>query len=242
MITQVHASYAQKYRLSVNAGGNASFLPGFQNNIITAKRSALIEPEFGEENGNFIAAGNYYAKTKPGAGFYVDGVVDRYLKNNWTVSVSLGFNRVAFTYETEQADNSQMMQQAQQRLGDIRLLYLNSRFLNVTKRWGRFGVQAGPVLSYLVHKKYTQSVSFYGEEASVPVVYAIGDDKGAARKLLAGADLAVHYQLVHNLNIDLRVQRYFTPVYQKEQTGDDRYKKGKPLQLSAGLSYRLAGF
>ncbi len=242
MMTQLSTGFTQQYRLSVNGGGNASFLPAFQNSMITAKRNSLFVPELNGVNGDFIRGGSYHARTKAGVGFYVDGAVDRRLRNDWAVSVSLGLNQVAFTYDTEQPDNSPMMKQALSVLGDLRLLYLNSRCLNVTKRWGRFEAQAGPVISYLIHKKYTRSVSFHGEEESVAVAYAIGDDKGAARKFLAGADLAVHYRVVRNLNIDLRAQRYFTPIYQKEQTGEDRYKKGKPLQLSLGFNYRLAGF
>lgn len=245
MITQLHTGFAQQYRLSLNGGINASFVPAFQNNLSIAKRSSLIGQELlylNQGSGSFFAPGSHRSATKPGAGFYVDGSVDRRLRNNWTVSISLGLNRVAFRYDAEQPDNNPLMKQAQSVLGDIRLLYLNSRFLNVTKQWGRFEAQAGPVISYLIHKKYTRNVSFYGEEESKPVVYTIGDDKGAAQKLLAGADLAVYYRVMRNLNAGLRGQRYFTPVYQKEQTGEDRYKKGKPLQLSLGLSYRLAGF
>lgn len=241
-VSQLYTGFAQQYRFSVNGGGNASFLPGFQNSVITAKRSGSFVPELNGGNSDFIIGRSSHASTKPGFGFYIDGAVDRYLKNNWTISVSLGLNQVAFTYDTEYPDNSPMMKQAQSVLSDLRLLYLNSRFLNLTKRWGRFEAQAGPVISYLVHKKYSRSVSFYGEEESVPVVYTIGDDKGAAWKFLAGADLGIRYRLVRNLNIDLRGQRYFTPVYQKEQTGEDRYKKGKPLQVSLGFNYRLAGF
>lgn len=245
MMTQLHTGFTQQYRLSVNGGGNASFLTGFQNSIMTARRTALFDPELGGENGNSIAGRSSHASTKPGVGFYVDGTVDRCLKNNWTVSVSLGLNQVAFSYDMDPDkswDNSPMMQQALPVISDLRLLYLHSRLLNVTKQWGRFEAQAGPVLSYLVHKKYTRSVSFYENGGSVPAVITIGDNKGEARKFLAGADLAVRYRILRNLGIDLRAQRYFTPVYQKEQTGEDRYKKGRPLQLSLGLNYRLAGF
>ncbi len=239
MVTQLYAGYAQQYSLSVNAGGNASFVKNFQSKIIYVED--FVIPDYINIDNSRQSPVNYSApsQTKPGVGFYVDGAITRRLANHWGLSASLGVTQTVFTYDTKIGMEAVSMKSVWNGYGDSRFTYLYSKLLNVEKQFNRLSLQAGPVLNYLIAKKYSNTIIRYGSDGKAVSGYF--EEKGLPRKLLIGGQLNMRYRVLKPLDVVLGAGYSFSSLYQKENTGMDVYKKSKPLQISLGLHYRLAG-
>jgi len=237
---------AQKYRLSVQAGGNTSFISKFDNKYTYAQRplnpyDGILAPG----TGNTIM-GMDKTNTKPEEkiGFLADLQIERKLQNNWGISASLGVNQVAYSYETPAfvATTDQTLKKALNKIGDVKLLYLTTRLANISKRWNRFAITAGPELSYVLRKKYVTAVSWQTTQDDRHYLSVAGDGKGEANKLLIGAALGVQYEAGKNFYVRLGGQKIFSSLYKKEGTAADVHKKSRPIQVELGIGYRIAGF
>jgi len=111
--------------------------------------------------------------------------------------------------------------------GDTRLTYLTSRPLNLTRSFQRFSLQAGPVLNYLIDKKDNNTVVIYNNGEPTGAYF---EQKGSAKKFLAGVHLNARYAVTKRLEIMLGGQYFMSATY-KEQ--------GKPRQVQLGVSYTL---
>lgn len=237
---QLHTGFAQQYRFSVSGGGNASFLKNFQSEIRYVEGFVIPDLLIIDNGKNLRAQYNAPSQAQAKTGFYADGMLTRKLRDNWGLSVSLGVMQTAFTYDTKIGMDGVSMKSVWNGYGDSRFTYLYSKLLNVEKQFNRLGLQAGPVLSYLVAKKYSNTVIRYGSDGKAVAGYF--EEKGAPRKFLVGGQLHMRYQILKPLDIVLGAGYSFNALYKKENTGEDMYKKSRPLQVSLGLNYRLVGF
>ena len=240
MVAQLHVGLSQQYRFSVTAGANTSFMKDFQSEILYTE-GFLIPGYIDINNAKSLRAGySTPSQTKPKTGFYADGVLTRTLRNNWGLSVSLGVLQTAFTYDTKIGMDMVSMKSVWNGYGDSRFTYLYSRLLNVEKKFNRLGFQAGPVLNLLIAKKYSNTIIRY-DDAGEPVA-GYFETKGDLRKMLMGGRLDMSYRLLRSVELVLGAGYSFNALYKKENTGEDMYQKSRPLQVSLGLNYRLAGF
>lgn len=240
------AALAQKYSLTVNGGGNMSFVPDYPASFMIAEFNPLM-PEFYDLNmGNInsiTSMSGVTSKSKHKVGFYVDAALERKLQNQWGLSLSLGLNQIAFEHLIQTSNGSaQILKDAFRSFKDNRFLYLSSRFLNVSKSVSKFKLEAGPVLGYLLSKKMNNRYGVMETKDGTTTATLVTDARGDANKFMAGANLGAQYEVAPKLAVKLGGQYYFTSVYKKEGTYVDAYKKSKPLQVSLGLSYRIAAF
>lgn len=112
----------------------------------------------------------------------------------------------------------------------------------MSKSISKFKVKAGPALGYLLSKKMYNQYRVVETKDGISTITVVADGRGDANKFMAGANLDAQYEVAPKLAVKLGEQYYFTSVYKKEGTYVDVYKKSKPLQVSLGLSYRIADF
>lgn len=238
---------AQNFDLKLNAGANATQINKFQNKLTIV--DAFIVPGLytveNAKNTPQVAEPTVATNYKPG--FFVDAELGKELWNDWKLSLSLGLQEVSFTYDTRLPANNIIntdtsMKAVIGNYGNTNLLYINSRVANISKTFSRISLQAGPLLSYLVHKKYNNTYLFYSNEDKTNATAGIFEQKGDATKLLLGAHLNLRYKLFTPLEVMIGSQYFFNSIYKKEGTYEPMYKKSKPLQLMIGLSYRVAYF
>ena len=174
------------------------------------------------------------------------------MENNWSISASLGVNNVAYSYETPTfgiATTDPTLKDALNKIGDVKLLYLTTRLANISKKWNRFALTAGPELNYLLSKKYISSVSWQWQSAQNDKQYisSVNDSKSDAHKFLIGATLGARYDIGKSFYARLGSQKIFTSLYKKGNTESSFYKsnvheKSRPIQIELGIGYRFAGF
>ena len=232
---------AQQYSLSLQAGGNSAFISKFGNEYHYAQRP-LNPYEFIDTDGNFTN-GFTMGKTSPTSSinFFADLQLERKLSNNWGISASLGINRIAYSYEVPSfvITDDPTLRSALDKIGDVKLTYLTSRLANVSKKWNRFTLTAGPELSYIIHKNYVTTVSWEAVKDDKSYLAMAGDGKGDANKLLLGATLGLHYDLSHRFYLRLGAQKIFSSLYKKDEAYEDLYKSSRPLQAELGLGFRI---
>lgn len=239
---------AQKYQLNVQAGGNTSFISKFDNEYVYAQKVSLSDQinylDPGE--GSFINSISIDdTKIEKKAGFFADVQIERKLANNWGISVSLGVNQLAYSYETPTfgiTTTNQTLNDAFNKMGDVKLTYLTTRLANVSKKWNRINVTAGPELSYVLSKKYINRVSWQTMQDDRHYLSLIGDGKGDANKLLIGAALGARYEISKNFYVRLGGQKIFSSLYKKEGTAAEVHKKSRPIQAELGLGFRITSF
>lgn len=244
LISGTLVSNAQKYQLSVQAGGNTSFISKFDNEYKSAQRP-LNPYEFLDmaEGHSVSSIGIDKTKTENRIGFFADVQIERQLRNNWGISASLGVNQVAYSYETPAfvITTDQTLKNALSKIGDVKLTYLTTRLANISKKWNRLTLTGGPELSYLVSKKYVSAVSWQTIQNEKQYLSIAGDGKGDVNKLLIGATLGLRYNVGKNFYVRLGGQKIFSSLYKKEGTHEDVYKKSRPLQAELGLGFRITG-
>ncbi|HMR82893.1 MAG TPA: hypothetical protein PKE30_07165, partial [Niabella sp.] len=168
--------------------------------------------------------------------------IERKLQNNWGISASLGVNQVAYSYETpafEITTTNPALNSALNKMGDVRILYLTTKLANISKKWNRFTITAGPELSYLISKKYINMVSWQTVQDEKQYLSVVRDGKGDASKLLVGAALGIHYDISSRFYARLGAQKIFSSLYKKDGAHEDVYKKSRPLQAELGLGFRI---
>jgi hypothetical protein len=234
---------AQQFDLKINAGGNLTMMPGFQNQIYIVDRFAVP---------GWININNAYnqpivtksaSKTSAGIGYNIEAEVGKKLGDKWKLSLSVGLMQLRYNYDTYISQsfykNDFYLGDVNDKYGESKFTYLTSRPLNVTRLFNRFSVQAGPVLSFLLDKKYINTVVIYDQNTG-EAAGAFFEEKGDAQKVLFGAHLNTRYAVVKNLEVMLGAQYFFNSVYKSEGTYEGIHDKSKPLQFQLGLSYNFA--
>lgn len=234
---------AQKFDLKINAAANLTLMPDFQNRIYIVDGFIMpgaIGVQFAR---NPPAVATPTSTTNPGAGFTVEAEIGMKLNDTWKLSLALGLMQLRYDYDTH---ISQSFYKNDFYLGDVlaeygktKFTYLNLRPLNVTRMFNRFSLQAGPVLSYLLSKQYTNTVVIYNTSTS-EAVGGFFEGKGNAQKFLFGAHLNTRYAVIKHLELILGAQYFFNSLYQSEGTYEPLRDKSKALQLQLGLSYNFA--
>ncbi|MFT3902534.1 MAG: hypothetical protein QM727_05145 [Niabella sp.] len=241
-------SNAQKYQLNVQAGGNTSFISKFYNEYVYIEGTSPFDffYEFNSDNrGLYGSYGFDDIKVKNKAGFFFDAQVERKLANHWGISASLGLNQINYTYETPLAQKNlfnEPINNAIRDFGDTRLLYLTSRLANVSKKWGRFTLAAGPELNLLLKRNYTKTVVSQVTKGDKTMKAVFTELRGDATWFLFGANLNMKYDISKGFYITLGGQKIFSSLYEKEGTAADVHKKSRPLQAEIGVGYRIAEF
>ncbi|GAB3414649.1 hypothetical protein GCM10027516_05390 [Niabella aquatica] len=248
-------SNAQKYTVSVQAGGNTSFISKFVNAYTYAQKPLEFDYELdpGMGTDNFIRGVEIKdTKTRNKLGFFADVQMERNLKNNWGIGASLGVNKIAYSYETPDfgitiADP--VLNNELSKMGNVKLLYLTTRLVNISKRWNRFSLIAGPELSYLLSKKYVTTVTWQWQSVqnSKQYISSVSDAKGNASQLLIGAVLGAQYDMGKRFYVRVSSQKIFTSLYKNQEPLNNFYKtnvheKSRPLQAELGLGFRVTGF
>lgn len=246
LFLSVVGTHAQNFDIKISAGANATSIPKFQNQL------TIID---GFSVPGLYTIGN--AKNPPivvetpstpnyKAGFFADAELAKELWNNWKLSVSLGVSQINYTYDTRVPATSLSPDTSMKALfsnyGDTRMFYFSSRFLNVTKSFNRVSLQLGPVVNYLVNKKFDNTYLFFDKADSLNAKAAIFEQKGGANKWLLGGHFNLRYKISPPLEIMIGTQYFFNSLYPKAETYGPIYRKTKPLQLQLGLSYRIAYF
>jgi len=236
-------THAQKFELKINAGANLTLLPDLNNKIYTA--NGFVVPGFiNINNARQVSIGEYPSKTKTGFGFNVEAEAGKKLNDKWKLSFALGLMQMRYDYDTYIPQsfykNDFYLSDLTDKYGDTKLTYLTARPLNVSRTFKRFSVQGGAILSYLINKKYTNSVVLYNEGTG-EAAGAFFEEKGDAQKFLFGAHLNARYSVAHNLEVMLGGQYFFNSLYKSEGTFKPLHDKSKALQVQLGLSYDLGG-
>lgn len=235
---------AQKIELKVNACANVSLLPSFNNQIMIVNGFTIPGYISPANAANPPMSTTATSKTKPQAGFNVEVEAGEKLSDRWKISLSLGVNQIRYDYDThiDQSilyKNNFDLSELTTKYGDSKFTYLTSRPLNVSLTFDRFSLQAGPIVSYLISKKYTNEVVL----SNVDTHEAIGaffESKGDIRKFLYGAHLNARMAVAKNLEVMLGSQYFLNSLYKKENTYKPIYDKSKALQIQLGLSYNIA--
>lgn len=217
--------------------------PGFQSRIVIVDRFVIP---------GLISINNAYnppaetktaSKTSPGFGYNIEAEVGKKLGDKWKISLSVGLMQLCYDYDTYISrsfyKNDFSLANEYDEYGDSKFTYFTFRPLNVTRVFQRFSVQAGPVLSFLLSKKYINTVVIYdantGEASG-----AFFEEKGDVQKVLFGAHLNTRYEIIKNLEVMLGTQYFFNSLYKSGGTYKGMYDKSKPLQFQLGLSYNFA--
>ncbi|MCH5715467.1 hypothetical protein [Niabella hibiscisoli] len=178
-------------------------------------------------------------------GFFADIALEKMLKNNWSLSLSLGVNQVSYTYDGSIAIpeysntpgeatswRSLNLKTLDPDYGNTKMLYLTSRAFHIAKKWSKFTVAAGPQFNYLLSKKYTNSILLDTDPSKQGYEDGVFEARGDARKLLIGATLSAKYNVTHRLYIVAGGQKWFSSLYEKENTSANVHQKAAPYRQS----------
>ena len=238
------ATLAQKIELKVNAGANVSILPNFNNQIIIINGFIVPGVITTANAANPPMGTTVPSKTKPQAGFNFEVEAGKKLSERWKISLSLGVNQIRYDYDTHiyqsilyKSDFD--LSELTTKYGDSKFTYLTSRPLNISLTFHRFSVQAGPIVSYLIGRKYSNYVVLSNPD-NREAIGAFFESKGDIQKFLYGAHLNARMVVAKNLEIMLGGQYFLNSLYKKEITYKPIYDKSKALQIQLGLSYNLA--
>lgn len=212
LLTSVLALNAQTYKVNIQMGGNTTFISKFDNTHIYVE-DFLVPAYYNINSGRNIST---YTKTTPiklRPGFFADIAIEKMLQNNWSLNLSLGVDQVNYTYDgtiaTAEYSNTPGggsgigsavdLKSLYADYGDTKMLYLTSRALNVSKKWGRFTVTAGPQLNYLLSKKYANIILLDTDPSKEGYEDGIFETRGDANRLLIGAALSAKYHITPRL-------------------------------------------
>lgn len=230
---------AQNWELKINAGGNTTFVSGITGKIIYGQTPYGIAWEDLNSGQILGTIGTTNTTTKNKFGIYVDGEMMRHLPNGWGISLSAGINTMNYTYDIHlDSSDTTSMKQIDQNFGDTKLLYLSSRFLNVTKSFSNLTLSAGPVLNVLIHDN-GQGKIYYHDNGNNTFNY-IAAPLHKPVKFLYGGNLSVGYKLAEPLELKAGAEYFFNSVYKKgENAINEADKKVHPFQIMLGLSYSI---
>lgn len=255
LLTSVFALNAQTYKVNIQAGANTSFISKFDNSY-TYVEDFLVPAYYDLNSGRNISTYTKTTHIKLQPGFFADIAIEKILQNNWSLSLSLGLNQMNYTYDgaivTAEYPNtagsggsmgsSADLKSLYSDYGDTKMLYLTSRAFNVSKKWSRFAVTAGPQLNYLLSKKYTNTILLDTDPSKEGYEDGIFEARGDANKLLIGATLSAKYHITPRLYIVAGGQKWFSSLYEKQNTSDDVHRKSRPIQAELGIGYNITGF
>lgn len=236
---------AQNWELKLNAGANTTFINNIHGDFSFSRTGDPFSLD--PEDRPFISTySTDETETDIKLGFYADAELFRHLRNDWALSLSLGVSKSNFTYDIMFSGSSDTTsaKQIDDEFGDTKLLYISSRFLNVTKSFSNLSVSAGPVLNFLIHDNGEGKTVYRNNEDNSVDAFHVSLHKPA--KIIYGGNLALGYKLAEPLEVRLGAQYFFNSVYKKGEetyfgeTNDNR--KANPLYLSLGLSYSLFKF
>ncbi|MGE9311739.1 hypothetical protein ACLOAU_08835 [Niabella sp. CJ426] len=246
---------AQKYKVNIQAGVNTTFISKFDNTNVYAENFSI--PGYYQLNtaGQIRSMSARETRIQKRPGFFADIAVEKMLQNNWSLSLSLGVNQVYYTYNgfigipeysgaPGAGDQVRLidLKSIEPDYGDTKMLYLTSRAFNVSKKWSRFTVTAGPQLNYLLSKKYTNTILLDTDPSKEGYEDGIFEARGDANKLLIGATLSAKYHITHRLYLVAGGQKWFSSLYEKQNTSDDVHRKSRPIQAELGIGYNITGF
>lgn len=236
-------AFAQKIDLKVNAGGNLSLLPNFDNQIIIVNGFVIpgVISVNNTANPPMVTTSKSVTKAQPG--FYLDVEAGKTFCHSWKISLSLGVSQIRYDYDTHISQsfykNDFNLSDLTSKYGDTKLTYLTSRPLNVSYSFGKLSLQTGPVVSYLVAKKISNYVVL-SNASSGEAIGGFFETKGDAQQFLFGAHLNARLEVAKNLEIMLGSQYYFNSLYQSTGTYQPLRDKSKALQVLLGISYNLS--
>ncbi|OQP64128.1 hypothetical protein A3860_22240 [Niastella vici] len=233
---------AQKFELQINANGNFTWLPDFKNRIYIV--DGFIVPNLIDINNarNPPVITETRSETRPGGGYTIEAEVAKRINERWKLSFAVGVMEMSFSYRTYIA---QSFYRNDFYLGNsnTNLTYLIIRPVNVAFNSKRFIIQGGPVVSYLLGKKYTNRVVIYDINTHPwEALGAFFEEKGDAQKMLYGAHAYAGINVARNIDLLVGSQYFFNSIYKKEGTYKPLYDKGKAFQAQLGISYHLARF
>ncbi len=237
---------AQGFDIKLSAGANSTYMRNFDGNYTIETGELGVTPSLNQLPSHTTQGfGNVHSVANYKVGAFADAEFGIEFWNKWRLSFSLGGNQITYTYDTKIPANNWTGKDTSVKAmipsyGDTRLLYLSSRFANLSKSFGKISLQAGPVLHYLLHKKYENS--FYFRDTANMTYSNFKEERGAANHFLIGGNLNLRYTLIRELEVMVGTQYFFSKLYDKEGTAKDQYQKSNPLQLQVGLSYRIAYF
>ncbi|MBS0025849.1 outer membrane beta-barrel protein [Chitinophaga sp. 22321] len=235
---------AQKTDFKVNASANISVLPAFNNQIIIVNGFIVPGAISVANAANPPMTTSSTSSTKSQIGFNVEVEAGKKLSDRWKISLSLGINQIRFDYDTHIYQsvlykNDFDLSELTTKYGDSKFTYLSSRPFNVSLTFNRFALQAGPIISYLIGKKYSNYV-LVSNTGTGEAIGAFFESKGDIQKFLYGAHLNARIGVAKNLEIMLGGQYFLNSLYKKEVTYKPIYDKSKALQFQLGLSYNFA--
>lgn len=236
---------AQSWELKVNAGGNTTFVDGIVGNIYSGRANGRLPWEYLDPGNSFIGQiMTDQTSVSNKIGFYTDVELVRHLRKSWSVSVSAGINKTNYSYDIPLTGTSDTvsMKSIDKKFGDTKLLYVSSRFLNVTKSFSQLSLSAGPVFNFLVRDNGRGKI-YYHDNGDNTVNY-ITSPLYKPNKILYGGNLAISYKLAQSLELKAGTQYFFNSVYKKGENKDIDGKdvKVNPFQINLGLSYSILKF
>lgn len=144
------------------------------------------------------------------------------------------------TYTGQSAENRPTYaSELSEKHGDTRFTYLSARPLNVTRFFGRFSLQAGPVFNYLINKQFNNVIVRY-DPSTGNAANALFEIKGDAQRFVWGGHLNARFAVSKQLEVMLGGQYFLNSLYKKEGTYEDLRDKSKTLQLQLGVSYNFS--
>ena len=235
------ATQAQKFELKINASANVTTVPSVEDQIYIV--DGFVIPNYlSPSNASSVSIMPIKtSRRKAGVGFTAEVEGGMKLSEKWKLSLALGITELRYDYDTYITQsfykNNFYLGDAFAKYGNTRFTYLTSRPLNVSWLYKRFSLQGGPILNYLVGKKYSNAVIIY-DASTGQAAGAFFERKGAPQKFLFGAHLNARYTILRPLEIMLGGQYFFNSLYDKD-TFEPYREKSKALQIQLGLSYKF---
>ncbi|ODT35065.1 MAG: hypothetical protein ABS67_03010 [Niabella sp. SCN 42-15] len=248
LITAIFCN-AQNWELKVNAGGNTTFVKDIMGKVFYRTDDGKFPWEDIDAGSPVFGQFATQAGVSNEIGFYANWEVVRHLRKRWSLSLSAGIDRTNFTYDipfwsARGIRDTISMKDIDENFGDTKLLYLSSKFLNVTKSFSNLNISAGPVLNFLLHDNGQGKI--YSRQNADNTVSYIASPLYKPAKFLYGGNLALGYKLAKPLELKAGAQYFFNSIYKKGENksvdGSGKDVKVNPCQIDLGLSYSIMKF
>ncbi|EMR00788.1 hypothetical protein [Cesiribacter andamanensis] len=254
---------AQKWQLSLEAGGQHSFIPAYTH---MADRQPC-PPSSGYCS---ITATNDIAYTyqnrpagyvKLNLGYRSNERLQVYhslgfslLRFQPTVSeTSSGENPTSYCYERDEngnliavpCDDNNTLRYSDSRSGRTSVLYALQELGASYQLLARFSVQAGFDLSYKLYSQLYAPEMYYtpGSSWEDPGEYYFEMEKDRSgtgfRSVLLGVHTGIAYELTDRFSLSLALQHSLSPVYNGEERIGKGYERSRASQLRLGVRYTV---
>jgi len=229
------SSMGQKFKFTINAGTNTTFVSNFTE-IIAIANDGLIIPGLLNPVNSLTPAliGVYKSTTTPKQGYMIQLEISKKIKDRLGLSFEGGMTNLKYNYETiidYPGTPYKKLDKSSDNYGNPKLLYFNIRPISVSYDLipNMLKINAGPSFNYLVSSQSTNYVIVYNGDVIQRVYFAIAK---RFSHLLYGFQLKASFKVLNHANMFASYQHYFNSIYRSESG-----KECKPHVLEIGIGY-----